>query len=241
MSFSYDRAAADALSLVRKNGEVLAILTGLFLMVPDFMRNLFLPMPPLTSFDDAGLAPIQAYFIDNSLWLLLLNLPVLLGSAAILNLLLDTQRPSVGQALSTAFMMLPSVFALNLLNQLVIFAGFFVFIIPGLYLIGRLAVAAAWQMANRTMNPLTALSRSLDLTRGQGWTIAGMVILCAVVAAVIARGVGAIVGIVLSFIIPAMSLPAVAAFLSAILSALIVLTLLVLSAAIYRHLIAPSA
>ncbi len=236
MTFSYDRAWNDATAMLRAHGELLAILTGLFLMVPDFTRNLFLPMPPIVSFDDAGLAPIEAYFLNNSGWLFLLNLPVLLGTATILNLLLDGTRPTVGQSLVTSFVMLPSVFVLNLLTQFAIFGGLLLFVVPGLYLIGRLSVASAWQMANRNMNPVAALSASLRMTRGNGWMICGIIILFAVVAAIMARGVGAVIGILLSFVIPAMSLGAVAAFLSGILSSMIVLGTLLLAAAIYRQL-----
>jgi hypothetical protein len=240
MKFSYDRAWTDVVMLWRAHGELLAILAGLFLMVPDFARNLFLPLPAIVAFDEATLALLEKYFLDNSLWLFLLNLPVLLGSAAMLALLLDARRPTVGEALALAFVMLPSIFVLNLLMQFAIFGGLLVFLVPGIYLIGRLSVASGWQMANRSMNPITAVARSFDLTRGNGWAIAGIILIFAITGAVIARGIGAILGILIAFVIPKMSLAAVAAFLSAILSATIVLVMLLLAAAIYRQL-APQA
>ncbi len=238
MTFSYDRAWNDMARMARAHSEFLAILTGLFMMVPDFVRNLFLPVPIIATFDDEGIKAVQAYFLDNSGWLFLINLPVLLGSATILNLLLDAKRPTVGQALATSFVMLPSVLALNLLTQFAIFGGFLMFIVPGLYLIGRLSVASAWQMAHRNMNPLTAFARSMAMTRGHGWAITGIVLLFVVVSAIVARAAGAVLGIILSFVIPAMSLGSVAAFLSAILSSLILFVLLLLAAAIYRQLAA---
>jgi hypothetical protein len=237
MKFSYDAAWNDVLGLWRAHGEVLLIIAGLFLMIPDFARNLFLPMPAITGFDEANLALLEKYFVENSLWLFLLNLPVLLGSAAMLSLMVDARRPTVGEALGVAAFMLPSIFALNLLMQFAIFGGFIAFLAPGLYLIGRMAVASSWQMAHRSMNPITAVARSFDLTRDNGWAIAGIILIFAITGAIVARGIGAILGVLISFIIPKMSLAAVAAFLSSILSATIVLVMLILAAAIYRQLV----
>lgn len=238
MKFSYDRAWNDVVAMWRAHGELLAVIAGLFLMIPDFARDLFLPLPPIENFDEATITLIEKYFVDNSLWLFLLNLPVLLGSAVILSLLLDARKPTVGQAIGAAFVMLPSIFVLNLLMQFAVFGGLFLFVVPGVYLIGRLSAATSWQMANRAMNPITAIARSFDLTRGKGWSIAGIILIFAITGAIIARGIGAILGILISFVIPKMSLAAVAAFITSVLSAAIVLVMLLLSAAIYRQLAA---
>jgi len=205
-------------------------------MVPDFARNLFFPIPTITSFDEASLAIIETYFATNGTWLFLLNLPVLFGSAVALSLMVDARRPTVGQVLGLALVMLPSIFVLNLLMQLTIFGGLLSFIVPGVYIIGRLAVASSWQMANRSMNPLRAVSHSFEMTRDNGWRIAGIILIFAFAGAVAVRAVGAVFGIIISIVIPKMSLAAVAAFLSAILSATHVLAMLLLAAAIYRQL-----
>lgn len=236
MKFSYDAAWNEVLALWRAHGELIAIVAGLFLMIPDFARNLFFPVPPVTGFDPANLEILERYFVGNGTWLFLLNLPILLGSAAIISLLTDARRPTVGQAIGLAFFMLPSVFVLNMLIQFAVLGGLFLFIVPGVYLIGRLAVASSWQMANRSMNPLTALARSFDLTRGNGWRIAGIILIFAATGAIAARAIGAVLGILISFVIPKMSLAAVAAFLSSILSTTVVLAMLILAAAIYRQL-----
>lgn len=236
MKFSYDRAWNDVLWLWRAHGEFLAIIAGLLLMIPNFARNLLIPPPAIASFDNAAIAELEQYFVDNSLWLFLLSLPVLAGSAAILALMVDSRRPTVGQALGMAFFMLPSIFVLNLLSNLAVLGGLIAFILPGIYLLGRLSVAPAWQMAHRNMNPITAIARAFDLTRGNGWSITGIILIFWITGAIVVRGIGAILGIVTSFIIPKMSLLAVSAFISAILSATLMLVMLVLAAAIYRQL-----
>jgi len=236
MKFSYDAAWNDVVALWRAHGEFLAIITGLFLMVPDFTRNLFFPVPVITGFDEASLELIEKYFAANGTWLFLLNLPVLLGSAVILSLMVDARRPTVGQAIGLAFVMLPSIFVLNLLMQLTIVGGLLSFIVPGIYIIGRLAVASSWQMANRSMNPLRAVSQSFEMTRDYGWRVAGIIMIFAVTGAIAMRAIGSVLGILISFVIPKMSLAAVVAFLSAILSSTYALAMLLLAAAIYRQL-----
>jgi hypothetical protein len=262
MKFSWDAALNDVVALWRTHAEVLSILAGLFLMVPQFAQLLFFPLPQIAQIDQAAIDLIERYFQDNALWFLLLSLLVLLGSSTILSLIVDARRPTVGEAIVAALVMLPSIFVLNLLIQLSIFGALLLFVapaaylirqlamaiswqifgalllfvIPAAYLIGRLAVATTWQMANRSMNPIAAITRSLALTRGNGWRIGGVIILVWLIGYIMARGLGAILGIVISFIIPAMSLAAVAAFLLSIISAAFSLVMLLLAAAIYRQL-----
>ncbi len=235
MKFSYEAAWADIVALWRAHGEFLAILAGLFLMIPDFTRNLFIPVPEITGFDRANLDILQAYFEENGIRLFLLGLPPLVGSATILSLMVDVRRPTVGQALGLSLRLLPGIFVLNLLMQIAILGGMFLFIIPGVYLIGRFAAASSWQMAHRAINPFTALARSFDLTRGSGWSIAGLVLIFGLTGAIAVRAVEAVLGIAISFVIPTMSIAAVSAFLSSIASAIYDLALLMLGAAIYRQ------
>lgn len=236
MTFSYDRAWNDAQALWRAHGEFVAILAGLFIMVPEFVRNLFLPIPPIRDFGPESLALMRAYLLDNGWSLVLLNLVVLFGSAAILCLMLDARRPTVGEAIKVAFVMVPSIFVLNILSQFAVFGGLLLFVVPGIYVMGRLALASAAQMSERQMNPLRAIRQSLDLTRGRGWSIAGLLLIVFVVTWIATGAIATVIGILLSVIIPKGSLAAVAGFLSAILSAVTYLAFLLLSAAAYRQL-----
>ena len=94
---------------------------------------------------------------------MLCNLPVWLGSAGILSLLLDSRRLTVGDALKSGFRLLPSVIILNWLTQFMIVSGLLLLLVPGIYLIGRLMLAAPAQMAERIGNPFRAIGRSFDL------------------------------------------------------------------------------
>lgn len=239
MTFSFARAWVDAQWLWRAHAEFIPVLAGLFVMVPFFAMVLFLPFPVPES-GQLTLEALEAYSEDNRWPLLLFNLVILFGSASILGLMLDARRPTVGEALRTAFVMLPGLAVLSLLLQFVLTIGVLLFVVPGVYLLGRLALALPWQMAHRDINPLRALVRAFELTRGNGWSVAGLLLAVIVAGWIAATVIGTLVGVVVALVIPASSLAAVAGFISAILVTMLIVALLLAVAATYRQL-APSA
>ncbi len=233
---SYDDAWSDLTAMVRSNGSLLAVMAGTFLLLPNFAQSIWAPAPDIKSFDLNALKALNEYFMDNFLILLLCQLPVWFGTAAILALLVDSRRLTVADALKAAAVLLLGVVVLNWLTQLAVFGGMLVFILPGLYLLGRLAVAAPAQMAERIGNPLKAMSRSFDLTRGNGWRAAGLVILVAIVAGVTSSALGSVIGAVIQAGLPDDAAKPVDALFRATLGAVTALLMLLLSAAIYRQL-----
>ncbi len=235
MKLSYDRAWADAVSMAQRHSEILAVMAGMFLLIPNFVRDLFLPMPEIVSLDSA-LETVETYYANNLGALFVLNAMILLGASAILGLLLDARKPTVAQALTTAFVMLPSIFVLNLLTNAMVFGGLMLLFVPGIYLVGRLAVATAWQMAHRSMNPLTAIGQSFAMTRGNGWRSAGLIFLIGLVAAIASSAVTAVVGVVLKLAVSTAIGVQIEAFVSSIVAAITLFVGLMIAAAIYRQL-----
>lgn len=233
---SYDAVWADLIAMARTNAGILTVLAGVFLLLPNFAQLLFAPPPQIERLDMNAIKTLNDYIRDNFLVLLLCNIPVWLGSAAILALLLDPRRLTVGEALTGSLTLLISVMLLNWITQFAIYGGFLLLILPGVYLVGRLAAAAPAQMAERLPNPFKALGRSFELTRGNGWRIAGLVILLAICAAVLTAAINFVIGIVLTLVVPLAALPTAAALLRSILGAATALLILLLGAAIYRHL-----
>jgi hypothetical protein len=233
---SYDAVWADLAAMARSNASVLLIMAGVFLLLPNFAQALFAPQPKIESFDWNAVQQLNDYFRENLFVLILCQLPVWIGSAAILALLLDPKRLSVGEALSTAAGLAISIVVLNWLLNLAIFGGFLFLLIPGLYLIGRLSVAGPLQMAEHIRNPILPMQRSMELTRGNGWRITGLVLLFAIVAGVAGSAFNAVVGIVLTFLLPEVIMTGVADLLKSFIGAASALLILLLSAAIYRQL-----
>lgn len=233
---SYDAAWADLVAMARSNASVLAILAGAFLLLPNFAELLFAPPPNIRAFDWNGLRQMEVYYRENALILILCNLPVWLGSAGILALLLDPRRLTVGEALKSGLRLLPGVIVLNWLVQFLIVTGFLLLVVPGVYLIGRLMLASPAQMAERIGNPIKAMGRSFALSAGNGWRIAGLVALIVVVAVIVASVANTIVGILFSLVLPKAILGEGLALLKSTIGAATALLLLLLGAALYRQM-----
>ena len=235
--FSYDATWADLVALARTNASVLAIIAGAFLFLPNFAQLLLAPPPELRSLDWNGVRLMEQYFSSNGLTLILCNLPVWLGSAGILALLLDPRRLTVGESLLSGLRLLPGVIVLNWLTQFLTFMGLLLLVVPGVYLIGRLMLAAPTQMAERIGNPVAAIQRSFALSGQNGWRIAGLVLLIAVVAMIAAAAINLVAGIVLSLVVPKAALAISFAMLKSAIGATTALLLLLLGAALYRQLV----
>jgi len=237
---SLDAAWADLVAISKTNASVLAVLAGAFLLLPNFAELLFAPPPNIKSFDLNGLRQMEEYYQQNAVVLLLCNMPVWLGSAAILSLLLDPRRLTVGDALKSGFRLLPSFVILNWLTQFMIVSGLLLLVVPGLYLVGRLMLAAPAQMAERIGNPFKAIGRSFVLSTGNGWRIAGFVVLIVVVAIIVASAVNAVFGIVLSVVLPKDVLGEALALLRSAIGATTALLLLLVGASLYRQQTLPA-
>lgn len=233
---SYDATWADLVAMARSNASVLAIVGGVFLLLPNFAQQLFVPPPDIHTFDWNGIREMQAYYKANAVALLVCNLPVWLGSATILALMLDPRRLTVGEALVSGLQLLLAVILLNWITQFIVFAGLLLLVVPGIYLIGRLILASPVQMAERIGNPFRVMRRSFALSAGHGWRIAGLVLLVAVVAIIVASTVNLVLGIVLSLVLPKAILVIALGLVKSTIGALSALLLLLLAAALYRQL-----
>jgi hypothetical protein len=222
--------------MARSHADILLIVAGVFLFLPSFAQALLVPQIEVKALGLNMMDALGEYFRQHGLVLLLLQLPAWLGGAALLALLVDPARPTVGQALSRSLTMLPSVIALNWLSNFALMAGLFAFIIPGVYLFGRILLAAPAQMAGHLVNPFAAFEQSMALSRGNGWRITGLFLLVGFVLGILQATIGASISIILSVILPKAALAVASGMLSALLASLSLLVIALLSAAVYRQL-----
>lgn len=254
---SYDATWADLVSMARANAGVLAILAGAFFLLPNFAQSLFAPPPEIKSMDMNAVKALYQYYSDNWFALLLCNIPVWFGTATLLALLLDPRHLTVAEALTSALKLLISVIVLNFLTQFAIggapitlVAGAPILGLPpivalilfglscvlAIYLIGRFALAGPAQMAGRLFNPIVAMRRSIEATRGNGWRVVGIIMLVALVATIAGGAATLIVSIVLKLVLPpSLSVVALALLKSAV-GAVTALVIILLDAALFRQL-----
>lgn len=212
MKFESNRAWEDAVQLVSTNREVLAVLAGIFFLLPGLVMSFFfadtqtaIMADPMNAAENLG-SELNS-FVATALTLGLLQLA---GYMALLALLTDRTRPTVGEAIATGFKSLPSligavlIFLVGYLLSVVVFGtiGGLLGMIGALralivvgtalslfaicYVMTRLSQTVAAIVIERSLNPFTALRRSWQLTKGNGMRLFGFYLLLAIAYMVIA-------------------------------------------------------
>ena len=195
MKFSYSEVWNDAVELLRTNATFILALAGVFLFLPVLLVAHFLPVEPPQDFKEM-IRFYQEYFAANWHWLLLGRLVSMVGEISILLLFLDARGRSVGTLIAAALMLLPFYFLASLLSGIIAGVGLVLLIVPGLYLIGRLAMVGPHVAAAGERNPIAAITRSFELTKGNGWAVLGLLLLVWIAGAIIAAVIGALLGII---------------------------------------------
>ncbi|MCW2368676.1 hypothetical protein [Sphingobium sp. B11D3D] len=227
----------DAKQMGAANRDILGAVAGMFMFLPALVAEQLVKQPePLAenATNDMMLARLTQYAE--------LNWPVLLAFAAISSfavlamhaLLLRGERPTVREALVMALPVLPGFFLANLLQGLGAMGGFMLFILPGCYLIGRLALIAPVAAAESQRNPLTILQRSAALTRGNGWRVFGVLGLIFIMMIVLGVVLTSVVGVVAELLLPADIADLLIAMVSALVETARTVLVVLICAALYR-------
>lgn len=236
MTFSYNAVWEDAMRLLRRHAPLLAAIAGVFVFLPALLVNHFFPkpQPPLSDFQEYVRIMLQ-YFRDHSLWLVLESFVAMVGTAAMLRLVLAA-RTTVGAAIVFGIALLPVYSILVVVANLVVIVGLILFIAPGLYLWGRLFPASAAMVAENLRSPVAALRRSVVITKGHGWAVVGLYLIVNLCGLVLISAIHALVGILFIAVAGQHFGGLLAMILGCALAAALVTLLTMLSAAVYRAL-----
>jgi len=184
MRLNYGELWNEAVDLVRRNRPVVVALAGALYFLPNLVVGWLAPMEPGrpgVSFLETVVAHVRAN------WPLILagGLVEMLGTLTLLRLFLKPDGRTVGAAIAASLALLPTMFAAAFLGNLMLFAGLMLLIVPGIYILGRLALAPAAIVAEERRNPIDAIRRSFALTRNSGFAVAGILIIIFVLALVV--------------------------------------------------------
>jgi hypothetical protein len=188
----------DAWAMAKRDRTVLVGVCGLLLLVPQIALAMFVARPPaLPSAAEettAWLAAVQAWSQLYSLPVIALTIVLLFGSATVLSLYLDPDRPTVQGALLRALALLPRVVLLSLMMSLPVSLGTLLLFLPGLYLQGRLLLALPLLVARPSIGVFAAFGESFRRTRGHGLILLGVACITVLLGDILAlpfRSIGA--------------------------------------------------
>lgn len=234
MKFSYSAVWDDTARMLKSHSSVLFALGGVFLLLPTLLTGYFLPMPASQT---NPLGAMMEHYQENWLELMLSSLVNSVGAVAIYLLLFDKRGGTVGSAIAAALPIVPLYFLMSLLVWLMFGLGFVLFIIPGIYLVGRLAISGPVMVAEGRRSPIAAMGAAWRLTSGNGWAVAGLIVIVAVAGFILTLAVVAVLGTVIQLVAGRDGVGGLLVLiLNSALSAALYTVLFVLLAAIYRRL-----
>lgn len=234
MKFSYNAVWDDTVAMLKANGGLLAALAGVFLFLPSLLLGHLAPQPQGS---EASLASMLGYIRENLHWALAVRLVNIVGTIAMLILLFARGGVTVGGSIAGSFHFFVAYLVASFLSSLMIGVGLVALLLPGLYLFARLSPLGPVVVVEKRRNPIDAVKRAFELTRGNGWSVLGLL-----VAVVIA---GYIVSFALTAVLGTLFLLALGKDLGGLFvlivqsaaTAALGTVLVVLSAAIYRRLL----
>lgn len=266
MKFDMSAAWNDATRLLSANRQVLLIVAGVFFFLPSLAQGLVLGdrMAGIEA-GQSGDPNIEAVFqamlmvVRDFWWVFLLAVIVQwLGTLSMLALLTDRGRPTVGEAIRTGARLLPTLVGAQLLFSCAtgllllipaalgaagspaagILAGLLA-VVLWIYLFIKLLLVSPVIAIERQLNPIAALGRSWQLTKGNSLRLFLFVFLLVVAFFVVAGVASIIVGLVLAFASADIALVG-DAIASALVEAGFSVIMVAALAAIYRQFAGPA-
>lgn len=198
--FDLSGAWDDAVQLLRGDLSLTSALAGAFVLLPALAYALIGPVPfePAPGADMARIADgLRAELPQLAPILVVFALLSSLTALAVSRLWLAPAGTSVGEALAFAVALLPTLLLLFAIQALATGLAAMAFLLPALYLAGRWAPTVAVLAAGETRSPVGALAAAWNMTRGNGWRIAIMLVLVqiiVVVTTVLIDGLGGLFG-----------------------------------------------
>lgn len=262
MKLDLNAAWDQTVRLIGVNREMLLVLGGVFFFLPTVVFSLAVPVPdfamvagPEGENTEALMAAMNG-FVAQYWWAILLLLLVWnLGALAVMAVIGDPTRPTVGQAVRRGLSYLPTQFGslivTNLLTSLVLTAAFILGILTGSQLVAQALALLAfpviiwlltrWSLSSptvaieKTANPLAALRRSWGMTRGNALRLLAFYVLLFAAFFVVSQVLGLLFSVIVA--LPGAGIARVIeALLSGLLTAVLLLLIYAVLASVHRQL-----
>lgn len=233
----------DVMQLFRANRELLLSVAGVFILLPSLAFAMFVPAPPTPPGADLATiyANVQSFYEDKFGWIILVGLLNGFASIVMLLLMLDRDRPSVGEAMRRGFAIILPYYAMGALSGVLAFLGALVFVLPGIYLFVKLIVAGPVMAAERVHTIIAPLRRSWALTRGNSGRILLFLIVVGVTAFFVYITSVTVFGIVVRLALEGGIADTLVLLFDAVVSMLLSVLMVCVYAGIYRQLAGPDA
>lgn len=263
MKFDMGRAWNEATAMVGANKELLAVIAGIFIFLPNLALALLVPemmTGPSEVNPDDPMAAIQAFYADHGIWFLLLAILQSVGTLSLLALLHD-RRPTVGEAIKTGLITLIPYFAAQIILVLGlsivlgvpvgfaaglggpaagVLVGLVAFVIFA-YVMVKFSLVSPEMVIGANLNPITALRNSWRLTKGNSLRLFAFYLLLGIGVIVVGIVISMISGLFVAMLGQNTAGLLVGGALSGLIAAIWSVLIVCVLAAVYKQLAGPSA
>lgn len=262
MKFDMSEAWREAMAMITANREVLLVVAGIFFLLPSLALGLSMGGIEESMLTDPETAQAQLYELYAGWWWLFIAvlLAEIVGYLALLALLRDSSRPTVGEALKTGVVgLLPAIgaYLLTTLGLGIVFGALLglagvignavfvalmviVVIVLGVYVGVKLSLSGPVIAIDKVSNPVRVLARSWHLTKGNSFRLLLFYLLLAVVYVIVSILLAAVIG-ALTLAFGSDSALTISGIISGVFSAAVTVVLVAIIAAVHRQLSGPSA
>lgn len=260
-----NRAWREASAMVKANSQVLGVMAGVFFFLPSLAMAIFAPLPEKmgeVGSEQQTISMLAAYYTEALPWLIGTATAQAVGILALLALLTDRSRPTVGEALKAGLISLFPYIAAQLLIGVI--CGILALLVAGIgaatglvalavillplvlvgaiYVMVKTSLVAPVIVIEGTRNPINALQRSWRLTKGNSLRLFFFYFLILIVFLVVSITFSAIIGIVAGLVIgDREGLMLVNGIVSGVVGSVMVVFFAAIIASVHRQLAGPSA
>lgn len=238
----YSKAWADMKALLRSQRDAVFAIAGALWFFPAWLASFLtrdVERVRVQTLAEAVEA-LRAQFTAS--WYI--TLPTMLiglwGTVALYALLNRRDLPHVGDALRLAAALVPVYFITQLLAGWAIILGLMLFILPGIYVMGRLVPLAAVVVAEPGRGVIGGLKRAWELTDAQGWHVAFLFFIVMLVAIIGYFVASLMIELPVAVLVGRGGIPLLSSAIEAVGSTAINLIALGLSSAVYKQLTSPA-
>lgn len=228
----------EARGLFAAHSEAIVAIAGFFIFMSSWISAYLLPPLVLANLDDmsGSIRQISSYFEGN--WHILLpNMLVTMFGSLILYVLLAGQGVNkVGDALSGAAILFLPYLAASIIVGWATIAGFLMFLVPGLYLTGRLALLPAVMTAHPKLGIAGAVRETWHTSKGVAWAILILILFVALAVRILSGIIMSIVVGITTGIAGVGGVPIVEAAATGILATIEAVTVVLMLVAVHRQL-----
>lgn len=237
-TLDYTAVWNDAVALLRAHKEAVIAIAGLLIFLPSWINSYLVGEPDIDGLTSAPaiIKAFEAHFVANWMVILPATLVTMFGAFALYILLVRTDLPRVGDALTSAISLFALYFLISILAGICTFLGFMAFILPGLYISARLVTLPSVVASGSFPGIAAPIKRAWEMTQGVGWATFFLTLIVVGVGSITVLVAGLVFGLLFKLLGNSEVTKLLETGFDALLSAGLSALMIALAVAIYRHL-----